>query len=606
MAKGTGFTLRPDDPRTFGAWVRHRARTRRRQGRARHLRRPPHVPRARRRTDRTAAGFASLGLARGEHVSLMMQNSIENVEAWFGLQKAGLVEVPVHTASRGNALQYIVDHADARMIVIDEAFLPYLAGVVDGLAEAPARRRQPQGAGRSAAVELPSRLAVHDLADLYVAGPPPDVQQQRTDTAVVLHSSGTTGPAEGRRPLARRGHPPHPPPRLADGLHGRRHALHRVPALPQQREVHERLRRARGRRHADHGEAVPGLHLLGADARAEHHRVQLHGRAADDAPQAGPAARRRRQPGPDRVRRAVPGRDLGGLRGAVRDEARRGLRHDRGADDHREPARQSQDRLGRPHLDDVRGADRRRERRAVPARTSPARSAPGRRWRVRCSAATTSGPTTPSRRGATSGSTPAIAAGWTRTASSSSSTGSRTASAGAARTSPRGRSSRRSTPTTPCSSRAAYGVSLRAVRGGRDGRRRPQARRAARARGAARLLHRQDGPLRHPALRPLHGRAPAQPRRARAEDRAARRRDHHRHLGSRERRLQDQEVDRDEHHRQSRAGRPRADAGRGRARDRRLPARGRRPVPDAAHPHPRQPLVRLHRRASSCSTRSSR
>ena len=63
----------------------------------------------------------------------MMQNSIENIEAWFGLQKAGIVEIPVHTASRGAALQYIVDHADARALVVDEVFLPHVAAIVDGL-----------------------------------------------------------------------------------------------------------------------------------------------------------------------------------------------------------------------------------------------------------------------------------------------------------------------------------------------------------------------------------------------------------------------------------------------------------------------------------------
>ena len=63
----------------------------------------------------------------------MMQNSLENIEAWFGLQKAGLVEVPIHTASRGTALRYIVDHADAGALVVDEAFLPHLAAVADEL-----------------------------------------------------------------------------------------------------------------------------------------------------------------------------------------------------------------------------------------------------------------------------------------------------------------------------------------------------------------------------------------------------------------------------------------------------------------------------------------
>jgi crotonobetaine/carnitine-CoA ligase len=113
MAKGERFTLRPDDPHTFPEWVRHRARL----GGDKLALEVNGVPRSYAelddRSDRFAAGFTSLGLEQGDHVSLMMQNSIENVEAWFGLQKAGIVEVPVHTASRGAALQSIVDHADA-------------------------------------------------------------------------------------------------------------------------------------------------------------------------------------------------------------------------------------------------------------------------------------------------------------------------------------------------------------------------------------------------------------------------------------------------------------------------------------------------------------
>ena len=116
MAHGTGFTLAPDDPVTFPEWIRHRARL----GGDRTALEICGVTRTYaeldERTDRFAAGFAALGLAPGEHVSAMMQNSIENVEAWFGLQKAGLVEVPVHTASRGAALRYVVDHADARAL----------------------------------------------------------------------------------------------------------------------------------------------------------------------------------------------------------------------------------------------------------------------------------------------------------------------------------------------------------------------------------------------------------------------------------------------------------------------------------------------------------
>ena len=195
MAHGTGFTLTPDDPVTFPEWIRHRARL----GGDKTALEVCGVTRTYaeldERTDRFAAGFAALGLEPGEHVSAMMLNSIENVEAWFGLQKAGLVEVPVHTASRGAALQYVVDHADARAVVIDEAFLPHLAGIVEGLPKLEhvvVNRSEP-----GEPTELPTRLAVHDLADLALDGPPPTPSLHRDDTAVVLHSSGTTGPPKG-------------------------------------------------------------------------------------------------------------------------------------------------------------------------------------------------------------------------------------------------------------------------------------------------------------------------------------------------------------------------------------------------------------------------
>ena len=195
MAHGTGFTLAPDDPVTFPEWIRHRARL----GGDKTALEICGVTRTYaeldERTDRFAAGFAALGLEPGEHVSAMMLNSVENVEAWFGLQKAGLVEVPVHTASRGAALQYVVDHADARAVVIDEAFLPQFASIVHGLPKLEhvvVNRDEP---GEPA--ELPSRLAVHDLADLALDGPPPTPTLHRVDTAVVLHSSGTTGPPKG-------------------------------------------------------------------------------------------------------------------------------------------------------------------------------------------------------------------------------------------------------------------------------------------------------------------------------------------------------------------------------------------------------------------------
>ena len=77
-------------------------------------------------TDRTAAGFAALGLKPGDKCCLMMRNSVANVEAWLGLCKAGIVEVPINTANKGYLLEYIIRQSDARAIICDEEFLPRL------------------------------------------------------------------------------------------------------------------------------------------------------------------------------------------------------------------------------------------------------------------------------------------------------------------------------------------------------------------------------------------------------------------------------------------------------------------------------------------------
>ena len=192
-------------------------------------------------TDRTAAGFAALGLDPGEHVSLMMQNSIENIDAWFGLPEGRSRRGPdPHRLARGGLLQYIVDHADARALVIDEAFLPHLAAVADGVPQLEhviVNRNEPGEGPTDPSSPAGSRSTTWRSSTRAGGRPAPELSRQ--DTAV----SSTRRARPGRRRASSsrtRRPPPHPPPRLADGLHERRPPLHRLPALPQQREVHER------------------------------------------------------------------------------------------------------------------------------------------------------------------------------------------------------------------------------------------------------------------------------------------------------------------------------------------------------------------------------
>ena len=191
MATGTGYTLQPDAPHTFADWIRTRTQAGGSKialdvcGEQRSYEDIDLI------SDRVGAGMRTLDLLEGEHVSLMMANSIENIESWFGLVKAGLVEVPIHTANRGVALEYTIHHADSRAIVIDAECLDVLTAIADGL---PNLEHVIVNGSLDAASGLPSRIAVHDLAGVRSDAAPPDLTQTQRDTCAILHSSGTTGP----------------------------------------------------------------------------------------------------------------------------------------------------------------------------------------------------------------------------------------------------------------------------------------------------------------------------------------------------------------------------------------------------------------------------
>ncbi|TDD80938.1 ATP-dependent acyl-CoA ligase [Saccharopolyspora karakumensis] len=149
---------------------------------------------------RVAGGFAAIGLRRGDRVCVLMRSSVACLEVWFGLAKSGLVEVPLNVASGSYLLRYFLEHAGAKAIVCDAEFesrvRECVAGV-DSLVHLIVHREDgdehcgggseldPAGLVRH---RLPA-LADQPLGDLGPVDP--------TDTAVILYTSGTTGPPKG-------------------------------------------------------------------------------------------------------------------------------------------------------------------------------------------------------------------------------------------------------------------------------------------------------------------------------------------------------------------------------------------------------------------------
>ena len=138
-----------------------------------------------------AAGLAARGIGHGDRVLIYMENHIDHVTGWFGANLAGATAVPVNTAMRGEQLAYVVNHSEARIVLVDAEHLPRFEHVADQLPEVtnilvrgdhPTTALTPQ---------------VEDLASLHGSPPITPVELRPWDTLGVMYTSGTTGRSKG-------------------------------------------------------------------------------------------------------------------------------------------------------------------------------------------------------------------------------------------------------------------------------------------------------------------------------------------------------------------------------------------------------------------------
>ena len=147
------------------------------------------------RTEVMAAALARAGVTKGDRAAVMLTNGPSFVHSWIGMAKAGVVEVPLHTASRGDGLRHALGLTGASLAVVDERALQRIGDVADDL---PSLRTLVVCGD---ADDLPGRVGGADVVSMsdFVHGvrPGPAVDVADTDPSVVLFTSGTTGPSKG-------------------------------------------------------------------------------------------------------------------------------------------------------------------------------------------------------------------------------------------------------------------------------------------------------------------------------------------------------------------------------------------------------------------------
>ncbi len=146
--------------------------------------------------NRIANGLLKFGLNKGDKVASFLPNSLEAVYLWFGAAKAGIIDVPVNLANKGDFLTHIIKNSDARAIVIDGELIDRLKLIENDL---PKLEKVIVWSRSTATEAIPKlRFEVLRYQELtHSSEEAPQVEIKASDPQMIVYTSGTTGPAKG-------------------------------------------------------------------------------------------------------------------------------------------------------------------------------------------------------------------------------------------------------------------------------------------------------------------------------------------------------------------------------------------------------------------------
>ncbi|MFC7131575.1 MULTISPECIES: AMP-binding protein [Salinibaculum] len=144
--------------------------------------------------NRLAHGLRDAGIGKGDHVLLMLPNSLEYLYLWFALAKIGAVEVPVNTSYKEGTLTHVANLTEAEFGVFHDSFL---SRVLDVEADLDYLERVAVLGDEASEDTGDSDLGVLAYDDL-VSGDDsnPDADLHFDDVASIIMTSGTTGPSK--------------------------------------------------------------------------------------------------------------------------------------------------------------------------------------------------------------------------------------------------------------------------------------------------------------------------------------------------------------------------------------------------------------------------
>ena len=140
------------------------------------------------RVNQIAHGFLHRGMDRQSRIATLMHNSVELVEIYFALAKAGMVGIPLNVRLTAPELCYMIDHSDATALILGGEFASTLNQLRPRLSKVEhvitVGDEYPNG---GEFYNLYRNQSTHE----------PDIKVNADDESFIIYTSGTTGKPKG-------------------------------------------------------------------------------------------------------------------------------------------------------------------------------------------------------------------------------------------------------------------------------------------------------------------------------------------------------------------------------------------------------------------------
>ncbi|MBS4023572.1 MAG: AMP-binding protein [Dethiobacter sp.] len=154
-------------------------------------------------TNAIAHNLVTMGVKKGDTVSLFLKNPLITTLAMFGIWKAGAVFCPINFNYKGRLLSYQINDSSPKLLILESDMIPRINEVADDIPIIKTFLHTPKKDDHdynpeTALIELNSRFPQVKFEELLKGKMTNlDLDIQFYDTANIIYTSGTTGPAKG-------------------------------------------------------------------------------------------------------------------------------------------------------------------------------------------------------------------------------------------------------------------------------------------------------------------------------------------------------------------------------------------------------------------------